>query len=191
MQLLCCFYVVTKITGCYRTKMGNGGEGMTYLCTVQQNKGVALTKKRKKMNETTRLSLVRFACWHDAVTGRLFVDGQHVADTLENARYCLPPGQYRLVRRWNKRKRGYELVVGGVPLGDTCGVGGRFARGVAVGESPCKGFLIHTTAYLTALHYALKRVLRKHGSLEMKIEWAEGDDIRRMEEIGKGECPMM
>lgn len=143
------------------------------------------------MIETTRLSLVRFARWHDAVTGRLFVDGLHVADTLESARCCLAPGQYRIGRVWNKSKRGYELVVGGVRLGDTCGVGGRFARDIAVGESPCKGFLIHTTAYLTALHYTLKRVLRKYGSLEMEIKWAEGDDIRRMEEIGKGECPMM
>lgn len=133
--------------------------------------------------------IIRFAQYHAALTGRLFIDGRHVADTLEHAGHCLPTGTYRLEKRFNRHERGYDYVVGGDrPLSGVCGIYGRFRDRVAVGESPCQGFLLHSTAVFAALRHRIKQAFARRHTVTVIIRRVTAPgDVRRMIDLGRAE----
>lgn len=125
------------------------------------------------MMEENVLEIViwRFARLGKALHGRLWIGGDHVCDTLENADRCLPPGVYRLVR-------GKGLpAVGDMPPVVFVASNGPFALGgdeVAIGECHYLGFLIHCQDHYVPLMDRVRKAANRHKTITVVIR--EDDD---------------
>lgn len=72
----------------------------------------------------------------DTVDGHLYIDGQKVCDTAENALYCLPQGTYPLeIRKCHFRGRKMPCIV--IPIHDepACSICSK-SEGVGINSSP-------------------------------------------------------
>ncbi len=115
----------------------------------------------------------RFARLGKALHGRLWIDGEHVCDTLENAGRCLPPGKYGWVRR---KSPGGKSSVSFVACN-----GPHVLQGceVAVGECRYLGFLIHCQEHYVPLMERVRKATGRHKAITVIIR--EDDDGGRVD----------
>lgn len=130
------------------------------------------------MTEDKVLEIVvkRFARLGKALHGRLWIAGEHVCDTLENADRCLPPGVYRLVRTNGGGNGGCTVEEGGTPSVVLVAANGPFCLGkgeVAIGECHYLGFLIHCQDCYVPLMERVRKAASRHKKTTVVIL---GDD---------------
>lgn len=113
-------------------------------------------KKQDAMKDTLRLELVRFARWGKAVSGRLYIQGAHVCDTLENAENCWQVGEHEVT---DPRR---QIVASNGPY---CLSAGR----IAVGECRHLGFLIHCMTALAPLQERLRKAKERKKRIVVAI----------------------
>lgn len=89
--------------------------------------------------------------------GRLWIDGEHVCDTLERADACLPLGTYRMEKS-------------SLPFVASNGVYTLKKNQMAVGEWRYLGFIIHTQQALASLKERLRKSLFRHGEVLLRVE---------------------
>lgn len=119
-------------------------------------------------DKVMEIVIKRFARLGKALHGRLWIDGDHVCDTLENADRCLPPGKYELVRRKSPcGKPSVTFVASNGPhVLQECEV--------AVGECRYLGFLIHCQEYHVPLMDRVRKATSRHKAITVIIR--EDDD---------------
>lgn len=88
--------------------------------------------------------------------GRLWIDGDHVCDTLERADSCLPPGTYHIEKA-------------SLPFVASNGVYTLKKNQMAVGEWAYLGFIIHTQQALASLKDRLRKSLFRHGEVLLRV----------------------
>lgn len=117
-------------------------------------------EKEYAMRDTLRLELVRFARCGKAVSGRLYIHGAHVCDTLENADACLSVGEHEIAdpRHWIVASNGpYRLSAGQI----------------AVGECRHLGFLVHCSDTCDSLQARLRMARRRRKHIVVVIRGGE------------------
>lgn len=95
--------------------------------------------------------------YREMLHGRLWIDGDHVCDTLERADSCLPPSTYRMEKA-------------SLPFVASNGVHTLGKNQMAVGEWMYLGFIIHTQQALAALKDRLRKSLFRHGEVLLRVE---------------------
>ena len=119
------------------------------------------------------ITIERFATYHDAVNGRLLLDGDHVCDTLELKGFCLPEGRYLL------KGKGLQLVCGSglhpkkshcKPCLKACnGPYGLKDGSIAVGECHHIGFIIKCEEHFIALYDRIRIAEKRGGEVFIDI----------------------
>ena len=144
------------------------------------------------------LEIERFATYRSAVHGRLWIDGQYVCDTLENAPFCLQEGSYSLSLEYVASKERKMLVVGGKPhslmvdnpcmledtpcmLEDTpcmlVASNGPFtlkSGSISVGECYHLGYILHCAKVLDLLFMRVRISLSRGRVARISIRRADG-----------------
>ena len=111
------------------------------------------------MMGSLEIVIKRFARLGKALHGRLWIDGKHVCDTLENADRCLPVGVY-------ERKAVDFVASNGPYLLQWCEV--------AIGECHHLGFLIHCQEHYMPLMERVRKATSRHKTITVII--CEDDD---------------
>ena len=94
--------------------------------------------------------------YREMLHGRLWIDGDHVCDTLERADGCLAPGIHRI----EKASLPFVVSIGVHTLGK---------NQMVVGEWMYLGFIIHTQQALAALKDRLRKSLFRHGEVLLRV----------------------
>lgn len=111
--------------------------------------------------------LKRLATYKQCLHGRLYIEGDHVCDTLEQVGDCLAPGLHRIIQLGGKRVCRKENVA------SFYAANGPYALprgGVAVGEWKYLGFLIHCADYYEPLVERLRMARNRGKWLMLRIE---------------------
>lgn len=120
------------------------------------------------------ITIERFASYHDAVNGRLLIDGDHVCDTLECKNCCLPEGRYQL--------KGNELSpakgCGAKNKKDHCKPSLKACNGpyglkdgsIGVGECHHIGFIINCEEHFDSLYDRIRKTEKRGGEIFMEIK---------------------
>lgn len=113
--------------------------------------------------------LKRLAIYKQCLHGRLYIEGDHVCDTLERVGDCLAPGRYRISRMKMKlKKKGRErrycpsFFAENGPYALPCG-------GVAIGEWKYLGFLIHCAESYQPLMDRLRMATNRGNDVMLEI----------------------
>lgn len=134
------------------------------------------------------LKIERFAVCRSAVHGRMWIDGQHVCDTLENESCCLSEGSYPLSLGYVESEERKMIVIGKPPYAfpwepqEEASAGpsaffkpscGPFALGggsVSVGECHHLGFLLHCPHALDLLFMRVRLCLSRGGEAWLEVK---------------------
>lgn len=115
--------------------------------------------------------ITRFACYHQAMSGRLYVNGDHVCDTLENVEHCLPTGTYSVsIKRCQRLRRKMIFVGEDAIISAGNGAYGCKMGEILVGECRHLGFLIHTNEYFMPLYDRIRKTLARGHEVSVVIE---------------------
>lgn len=107
----------------------------------------------------------RFAVCGMALHGRLFINGEHVCDTLESARHHLPLGNYAIEKKGGEKKKGKD----GIRFVCRNGPFSLHLGEIAVGECHYLGFLIRCDEYYVPLMARIRMALNRHQNVTVII----------------------
>lgn len=127
------------------------------------------------------ITIERFATYHDAVNGRLLIDGDHVCDTLELKDCCLSEGLYQLkgtalipamVHGVKNKKDQVKNRKGHCkPSLKACnGPYGLKDGSIGVGECHHIGFIIKCEEYYLSLSDRIRKTEKRGGEIVLEIK---------------------
>lgn len=120
------------------------------------------------------ITIERFASYHDAVNGRLLIDGDHVCDTLEYKNCCLPEGRYQLKGNELNPARGH----GGKNKKGHCKPSLKACNGpyglkdgsIGVGECHHIGFIINCEEHFVSLYDRIRKMEKRGGEIFIELK---------------------
>ena len=131
--------------------------------------------KKSKTVKVLHVSISRMEQYRDRVAGRLYIEGEYVADTAENAKYMLPTGKYKVdIVTSKQHHRKMPVVTDSVSRGQMIGfynsVYGRLAsKMINVGTQIAPGYLKLTRDSFDHIYERMRKSAIRGSYIELTI----------------------